>query len=111
MTMEKSATEKLVDEISEELNRLFRAARGGRTPEQKPRDMAGSFIVRIGQVVLSGEDPELDRALGVVGRWMVSRASPKKLGLQSWSVDMSKDKGATTFIALLPQTAPSEEEE
>lgn len=68
MTTEKSATEKLVDEISDELNRLFRAARGGRTPEKKPRDMAGDFIMRIGGAVLSGEYPELDELLKVKGR-------------------------------------------
>ena len=75
MTTEKSATEKLVDEISEELNKLYRAARGGRTPEKKPRDMVGDFIVRIGQAALSGEYPEMDEAFGVVGRGRADASS------------------------------------
>ena len=42
---------------------------------------------------------------GEVGRWMPS----EKLGLQSWSVDMSKIEGARTFIALRPLTGKKEE--
>lgn len=97
MTMEKPAAEKLVDEISEELNRLYRAARGGRTPEKKPRDMAGGFIMRIGQAVLSGEYPKLGEAFGVVGYFDLHMKTMDDF--DHWAGEVVS-RGASIFIAL-----------
>ena len=61
------------------------------------RERARKVITLILSAVRDGR---LDEELGVIGRWARSRSDPKKLGLQSWSVIMSRDKGATLFIAL-----------
>lgn len=123
MSTEKSATEQLVDEISEELNRLYRAARGGGSPEKKPRDMAGDFIVRIGQAALSGEYPAMDEAFGVMGRakgYADTRGFDEgfpgradvELEIDEHTVAREGlcDGDRLEFIVLPPRAAPGEEE-
>jgi len=96
--------EKLIKRIIHDIEMHHRWASQGTTRHDTSRRIARGLIARIGNAVLGGEYPELDKLLGVAGRLEQDpQTRPYAHGveqsLRGWILNRFDD-GARTFIAL-----------